>query len=129
MKLEELFENQQLSQSDLDEVERYADKLFASVGIDVEFTRHFIERVNDERNEKPINSAELIRLFRETRKKYGKKIPKLGPDAQAVLKDIQTDINLPFVLVWDKNSEEFDLIAKTIMRKKNFASSTPILSV
>ena len=55
---------EEITKNDLNQIEKYADKLFAAVGIDVEFTRHFLDRVNDERNKKPINSAELIRLFR-----------------------------------------------------------------
>ena len=39
-----------ITRSDLNQIERYADRLFAKVGIDVEFTRHFLDRVNDERN-------------------------------------------------------------------------------
>ena len=121
--------NEGVSKKDLDEVEKYADKLFAAVGIDVEFTRHFLDRVNDARNNKQITSAELIRLFRETYKKHGKKIPKLGPDAEAVLNDMKTDINMPFVLKWDNKSQEFDMVAKTVMRKKDFATSNQKLRV
>ena len=117
-----------VSKSDLDQVEKYADKLFAAVGIDVEFTRHFLDRVNDERNKKPINTAELIRLFRLTYKKHGKKIPKMGPDAQAVVRDMETDINMPFVLNVDK-SGMLDLVAKTVMRKKDFKTPNPKLNV
>ena len=117
-----------VSKSDLDQVEKYADKLFAAVGIDVEFTRHFLDRVNDERNKKPINTAELIRLFRLTYKKHGKKIPKMGPDAQAVIRDMETDINMPFVLNIDR-SGMLDLVAKTVMRKKDFKTSNPKLNV
>ena len=117
-----------VSKSDLDQVEKYADKLFAAVGIDVEFTRHFLDRVNDERNKKPINTAELIRLFRLTYKKHGKKIPKMGPDAKAVVRDMETDINMPFVLNVDK-SGMLDLVAKTVMRKKDFKTSNPKLNV
>ena len=113
-----------VSKSDLDQVEKYADKLFAAVGIDVEFTRHFLDRVNDERNKKPINTAELIRLFRLTYKKHGKKIPKMGPDAQAVIRDMETDINMPFVLNVDR-SGMLDMVAKTVMRKKDFKTSNP----
>ena len=108
-----------VSKSDLNQIEKYADKLFAAVGIDVEFTRHYHDRVNDERNKKPINSAELIRLFRLTYKKYGKKIAKMSPDAQAVIHDMETDVNMPFVLNLDKNGM-LDLVAKTVMRKKDF---------
>lgn len=118
-----------ITRSDLDQIERYADRLFAKVKIDVEFTRHFLDRVNDERNRRQITTAELIRLFNQTYKKHGKKIPQLGPDAEAVIKDMSTDINMPFVLKWDRNSGEFELIAKTIMRKKNFRTPNPELRV
>ena len=84
------FLKEELTQTDLNQVERMADKLFAKVGIDVEFTRHFLDRVNDLRNKKPISAAELVRIFRLTYKKYGKKIPKLGANAEAVLHDINS---------------------------------------
>ena len=80
--------SEEITKNDLNQIEKYADKLFAAVGIDVEFTRHFLDRVNDERNKKPINSAELIRLFRLTYKKYGKKISKMNPEAEAVIYDM-----------------------------------------
>ena len=117
-----------VSKQDLDQVEKYADKLFAVVGIDVEFTRHFLDRVNDERNKKPISTAELIRLFRLSYKKHGKRIPKLGPKAQAVLHDMETDINMPFVLNIDRKGE-LELVAKTVMRKKDFKTSNTKLQV
>ena len=117
-----------VTKGELDQIEKYADKLSAAVGIDVEFTRHFLDRVNDERNKKPINTAELVRLFRLTYKKYGKKIPKMGPDAQAVINDMETDINMPFVLNIDR-SGMLDLVAKTVMRKKDFKTSNPKLNV
>jgi hypothetical protein len=120
---------EEISQRDLDGIEKFADRLFAKVKIDVEFTRHFLDRVNDERNKKQITTAELTRLFKQTYNKHGKKIPQLGPDAEAVIKDMQTDINMPFVLKWDKNSQEFELVAKTVMRKKGFATSNQTLSV
>lgn len=116
-----------ITKSDLSAVERFADKLFAKVGIDVEFTRHFLDRVNDERNKRQITSAELTRLFKQTYNKHGKKIPQLGPDAEAVIKDMQTDINMPFVLKYKDG--EFELVAKTIMRKKNFKTPNPEIRV
>ena len=119
--------NAEVKRSDLIQVETYADKLFAALGIDITFSKHFSDRVNHPRNGKPINAAELIRAFRETYKKYGKKISKLGDDAQAVINDMKTDINMPFVLNKTKNGE-FELIAKTIMRKKNFSTSNQKLS-
>jgi hypothetical protein len=121
--------SEEITKKDLDGVEKFADRLFAAVGIDVNFTRHFLDRVNDERNKKPINTAELTRLFKQTYKKHGKKIPKLGDDAQAVIHDMETDINMPFVLKYDDKGQEFDLVAKTIMRKKNFTTPNQKLEV
>ena len=120
--------NEDITKSDLDQIEKYADKLFAAVGIDVEFTRHFLDRANDERNKKPISTAELIGLFKKTYKKHGKKIPAMGPDAQAVIKDMKTDINVPFVLNIDRNGM-LDLVAKTVMRKHDFKTSNRELPV
>ena len=119
--------SERVSKSDLDQIEKYADKLFASLGIDVEFTRHFLDRVNDERNKKPINQAELVRLFRLTYKKHGKKISQMNPDAQAVIHDMETDVNMPFVLNLRKGM--LDLVAKTVMRKKDFKTSNQKLRV
>jgi hypothetical protein len=106
----------------LKKLEVYLDKMFSSLGMDVEFTRHFLDRANDERNGRPITIQELAKLFRDTYVKWGKKIARLGPDAQAVIKDMSTDINVPFVLNWDNSTKALDLVAKTVMRKKNFAT-------
>jgi hypothetical protein len=59
-------------------------------------------------------------LFRDEYARWGKKIAQLGPDAEGVMKDMRSDINVPFALTWDSRNQELDLIAKTVMRKKNF---------
>ena len=121
-------EEKKITQSDLDQIEKYADRLFASLDIDVEFTRHFMDRVNDARNIKQITVAELIRLFKQAYRRHGKKIAKLPDQANAVINDMKTNINLPFVLKYKKG--EIELVAKTVMRKKNFttSASSPKLS-
>ena len=118
-----------VTQADIDQLEVFADRLFAKVGIDVEFTRHFLDRVNDERNVKQITMSELTRLFKQEYKRWGKPIAQLGPDAEAVMKDMATNINLPFALRWDKENNELDLIAKTVMRKANFTTSNQEFAV
>ena len=123
-----LLELTSVSQSDLDQVERYADKLFAKVGLDVEFTKHFLQRVNDTRNKKPITSAELVRLFRQEYQKHGLTIGELPAEAEAVMKDMETDINVPFKIVLNKDGD-LDLIAKTIMRKPDFKTSNQTFDV
>ena len=123
MKLDEL--DKEVTQADIEQLEKFADKIFSKVGIDVNFTRHFLDRVNDERNGKPISMSELTRLFKQEQKRWGKKIAQLGPDEEGVMKDLQTDINLPFALRWDSKNDELDLIAKTVMRKSNFRTPNP----
>jgi len=122
-------EEDKITQQDLNNLEKWADTLFKNIPLDIEFTKHFIERVNHKRNKKQITFTELTQIFRKSWKKYGHKIPKLGDGAQAVLNDMATDINMPFVLNWDKKSQEFDLITKTIMRKKNFKTTNQKLRV
>ncbi len=126
IKLKDLIK-EDISMSQLNQVEKHLDKIWAKVGIDVAFTRHFHDRVNDARNGKPINTAELIRIYREIYKKYGKQISQLSNGVELLLKDMSTDINVPVVLKWD--GKEFDMIAKTVMRKKNFKSRTKKYSI
>jgi dephospho-CoA kinase len=118
-------ETKTITQADLQKLEFYADKIFRSVGIDVEFTRHFLDRANDERNIRQITLPELAVLFRDEYARWGKKIARLGPDAEAVMKDMRSDINIPFALNWDPRNQELDLVAKTVMRKKNFRTPNP----
>lgn len=115
-------EERKLTKQDLDTVEKYADRIFAKIGLDVEFTRHFLDRVNDARNGKQITQAELTRLFKQSFQKHKKTFEKLPKDVEAVLNDIKTDINMPFVIQVDRKGE-LDMVAKTIMRKKNFSTS------
>ena len=117
----------QITQPMLDKLESYLDQMFASLGIDVEFTRHFLDRVNDERNKQQITLKELAILFKDAYTKYGKRIAQMGPDSEAVIKDMRNDVNLPFVLNWDNTNQELDLVAKTVMRKKNFHTPDPEL--
>ena len=122
-------QDQEITQAQLDALESVLDRVFAQLGIDVEFTRHFLDRVNDERNRRQITIKELGLLFKKEFIKYGKPIAQLGPGAEAVMKDMETNINLPFALRWDANNNELDLIAKTIMRKPDFKTSNKTFTV
>jgi hypothetical protein len=122
-------QDQEITQAQLDALEAVLDRVFAKLGIDVEFTRHFLDRVNDERNRRQITIKELGLLFKKEFIKHGKPIAQLGPDAEAVMKDMETDINLPFALRWDANNNELDLIAKTVMRKADFKTSNKTFTV
>lgn len=114
------FINESVTASELKSVEKFADKLFAEFDIDVEFTRHFADRVNDKRNNPTITSRELKDFFRKAFNAHAQSISTMPQNRQAVLNDMQKELNLPFVYKWDGKNFEFDLVAKTIMRKRNF---------
>lgn len=46
--------NESISSEQMTLVEDYADKLFGELGLDVEFSKHFRKRINDPRNENPL---------------------------------------------------------------------------
>ena len=115
---------EEVSQKELDDLEKFADRLLNKFDVDIEFTRHFKDRMNDKRNKPAISVDELERLFKKMADNKGKKIKKHG-NSEAILKDMQSDLNLPVVINW-KNGE-FEVVNKTIMRKKAFKSPDPEL--
>ena len=113
---------EEVSQKELNDLEKFADRLLNKFDVDIEFTKHFADRMNDKRNKPAITIAELQRLFKKMAANKGKKIKKHG-NSEAILKDMQSDLNLPIVVNW-KNGE-FEVVNKTIMRKKAFKSPDP----
>ena len=113
-----------VSQKQLDDLEKFADRLLDKFDIDIEFTRHFADRMNDARNKPAITIPEMQRLFKKIAKEKGQNIKKHG-NAEAVLKDMQSDLNLPVVVNY-KNGE-FEVVNKTIMRKKDFKTTSPVV--
>lgn len=115
--------NEMISPSELDLLEDYVDRLFKELNLDVKFSIHFRERVNDTRNKPPITTDELIDLFKRAYEKAGKKISEMPPKAEAVLQDMRTNLNTPFVIEFDPNKGELYLVLKTIIRKKDFMTT------
>ena len=129
--VDDLFEshfNEDVTQKQLSDLEKFADRLLDKFGIDIEFTRHFADRMNDERNKPAISIAELQRVFKKIAKNKAKNI-RQNPDIEAVLKDIQADLNLPIVINYDSEKDEYEVVNKTIMRKKNFGTSSKVIKV
>ena len=115
---------EEVTSAQIRDLEKFADRLMNKFDVDIEFTRHFADRVNDSRNKPAITIGELQRFFKKMADNKGKKIKKHG-NAEAVLKDMQSDLNLPVVVNW-KNGE-FEVVNKTIMRKKGFKTSNPVV--
>ena len=110
----------EMSKSTLNKIEKFAEKKLSPE--DIEFTKHFFDRVNDPRNGKEISDAELTGFFKRL-SKYKKKFKEfLEKYQQIVVTDKRHDINIPFV------KQANQIIAKTVMRKKNFQTSNPKLA-
>jgi hypothetical protein len=85
--------------------ESIVDKLFKKYGIDFKFTRHFGDRMGDDRNNPCISMKELAEF----------------------IKDMQTNLNIPVAVKYDQRKDEFDVVLKTIMRKKDFKTPDKII--
>ena len=109
-----------ISREELKEVENFADQLFKELRIDIAFTNHFYDRLNDSRNGKQITHNELKEMFRDMFFKMGDNLSEMPIDTQAVINDVSSKLNIPFILVYDKRNNEVDFVSKTIMRKEDF---------
>ena len=114
--------SEDITPAQLKSVEDTADAMLKKYKLDVEFTKHFIDRVNDDRNSPEINANELIALFAKIAKNKGRQV-KRAEDVEAVIKDLTSNLNLP-VVVNRLGKMDFEMVAKTIMRKKNFQINT-----
>ena len=109
----------EMAQSNLNQIEKYADSQLSPE--DIEFTKHFFDRVNDPRNGKEISDAELTGFFKRLAKHKKEFSDFLKKYKEIVVKDSRSDINIPFVKSANK------VIAKTIMRKADFKSVSPTM--
>ena len=110
---------EKLSQSNLDSVEKYADKELDPA--DIEFSNHFFDRVNDTRNGKEISEPELTGFFKRLSRHKKQFLDFLDKYNQIVVKDDRSNINIPFVKMANK------VIAKTVMRKGDFQTTSPTI--
>ena len=111
----------EFDETEVDFIEDFADeKMKPDVDIDLS-GQHFFDRLNDPRNYPDIEPYELEDFFEKLADKKDEFITFLKKYKELVAKDKETNINIPFMKIANK------AIAKTIMRKKNFLSKTPIL--
>jgi hypothetical protein len=117
-------ELKEMAKVDMDKVEKYADSQLSPEDVDLgKETDHFFQRLNDPRNGKEISPAELTGFFKRLAKNKKKFLEFIKQYNEFVVKDKRTGINIPFMVKANK------LIAKTIMRKDDFKSSTPVYQV
>lgn len=107
--------------------EKFVDRMFDKYDIDFEFTKHFGDRMSDDRNKPCIKMKELADLITKIYKMKGNPL-KGKKGSQVVVKDLQSDLNIPFVIDYDEKRDEFVFTAKTIMRKKNFKTPNDVVT-
>ena len=66
----------------------------------------------------------LQRFFKKIQRNKGIGILS-SPDIEVVLKDMETNLNLPVVI--KKKGNEFEVLNKTIMRKPNFKTTSKVI--
>jgi beta-phosphoglucomutase-like phosphatase (HAD superfamily) len=107
--------------------EKFVDRMFEKFGIDFKFTKHFGERMSDDRNKPCIKLQELADFIKKIYKRQGKSLKGMA-GAEAVIKDMQSDLNIPVAVEYDSKNDEFDIVMKTIMRKKNFRTPNKVIT-
>jgi hypothetical protein len=113
----------EMAKADMDAVEKYADAQMSPEDIELgKETDHFFQRLNDPRNGKEISPAELTGFFKRLAKNKKKFLEFLKQYKEFVVTDNRSNINIAFLKVANK------LIAKTVMRKADFKSATPIFT-
>jgi hypothetical protein len=117
-----------ISPSHMKEFEKFVDRMFEKFKIDFNFTKHFRERMGDDRNKPCIKLKELADVIKKIYQKQGKSIKDVS-GSEAVVKDIQSDLNIPIAVEYDAKNDEFDVVMKTIMRKKNFRTPNQEIKV
>ena len=108
-----------VSRAQLKKLETLVDRMFEKFGIDFNFTNHFHDRLGDDRNNPCIKLKELGEFFQKIYMRQGRRL-KNSKNPEVVLVDIQKDLNMPVVLKYNRQKDELEVRAKTIMRKRNF---------
>lgn len=119
-------EDPEITMSQMKDFEKFVDRMFEKYKIDFNFTKHFGDRMNDTRNAPKIKLKELADLIKKIYAKHGNPL-KGKAGAEVVIKDLQSDLNMPIAIEYDSAKDEIDVIAKTIMRKKNFTTPNQVI--
>ena len=131
--IESIIAENYITRDELKQIEPVLDRFFKRFGIDVDFQgkfTHFIERLNDPRNEGTIRLEDLENLFRDLSDEYGEKIVQQfrAGNPTAVESDYQFDVplHMPFQLEFDRQKGQIKLIPRTIKaQRKQWQPNNP----
>ena len=123
--MESVLTENYITRQELAQIESVIDSFFKKYNININFqggSTHFIDRLNDPRNESPIYMDELVDLFRDLSEEYGDQIAQQLQQNKpgAIESDYQFDvpIHMPFMLQFNPRTKMIDLIPKTIKKQR-----------
>jgi hypothetical protein len=117
-----------VSWNELKKLETVLDSMFKSAGLDIDFTKHFWERINGSRGYGgTVTIPEIQDAFRKTYDKYSAKISGHKADWKAIINDVSKQLNMPFTLKWDGRQKS--MVMLTAMKKRDFLAPEPKLKV
>jgi len=115
-----------ITRDELASIEPIVDNFFRKYGIDVDFQgkfTHFIERLNDPRNEGTITLDDIENLFSDLANEYGNDIVSQlqQKNPTVVASDYQFDVplHMPFQLEFEPKLRQIKLIPRTIKAQRN----------
>lgn len=122
-----------ITRDELKSIEPTVDRFFKRFGIDVDFqgyATHFMDRLNDPRNEGTITLDDLENLFLDLSSEYGEEIVQqvMRGNPSAVTSDYQFDvpIHMPFQLHFDQSLGQIKLIPRTVKsQRRPWRSNNP----
>ena len=131
--IESILSENYITRDELKQIEPVIDSFFKKYGIDVDFQgkfTHFIERLNDPRNEGTIRLEDLENLFRDLSDEYGPDIVRQIQQGNptAIESDYQFDVplHMPFQLEFNRQLGQIKLIPRTIKaQRRNWQSNNP----
>ena len=82
----------ELSNPEINNLEKYLDRIFAELDVDTEFTKHFKDRLQGRESE--VKQQSIKDSFNKLLKKYKEEILQ-KKNVGVLLKDMSNDINIP----------------------------------
>lgn len=108
----------------INELVKYVNNKWNKIGLEVNFGTHFGQRINDERNNPPIDIQEVAKLFDKLFVNAGKAIARLPIGFKSVMNDPDTDINVMFKII--ETGGHKVVMLTSIIRKTKFRSNTKV---
>jgi hypothetical protein len=131
MKITDLFE---MSEEAIDDVQREIKKVYLPLGLEINFTKHFVSRIVDNAVDNQgyqrdnISPEELTKVFAALKKHYKEVFDEAhnhddeikANKFDGVILDLPRKISIPFALEFSKAKGRYIMTCKTVIKRENF---------